>query len=125
MQLSTEDLGLLLQKPELLSDEQIANLLKRSEEIQKELYNLWHYFPELLERQQRYRDRKKELAQLTTEKLISMRDGIISIRMRAMADDPDDTNLPDSFFEVPSIDSTQSIVDELLEERQKVAMTPK
>lgn len=109
---------LLLEDPNSWSDEQVAGLLANSYEIKSTLYGLWRSFPGSAERVQRYRARKKELLALPNEELLARSRAISEDRAAAMAADPDDTELPDSFFESPPIDSDQYIIGEILEEQK-------
>jgi hypothetical protein len=111
---------LLLKDPESLSDGQLANLLANKDMIKNTLHDLFTSFPHRIEEIQRYRVRKKELLALPREKLVEMWKDICARRSAAMAADPDDTKLPDSFFEMAPIDSDRHIIHEILEERKAV-----
>ncbi len=115
-----EQILLLLGDPKLLSDEQIAALLANSEALNKALYHLRHSFPFPVEQVRRYRAKKKELSVLPTQQLRAMQERIIARRITALKDDPRDEDLPDSFFEPPQIDSDESILFEIIQERAKV-----
>ncbi len=112
---------LLLKGHNLWSDEDITVLLAHSEEIKEIVYILWRSFPEFIEQVRRYRARKKELSKLPTEELLVKQRAISDHRAAAMANDPDDTELPDSFFEAPPFYSDESIIYEILEERKMAA----
>jgi AAA+ superfamily predicted ATPase len=108
---------LLLHNPRSWSDQDIETLLAHSQEIKDIVSYLWKFFPDSVERVQRYRAHQKELSGLSTEELVRKRNVINARRAAAMADDPDDMKLSDSFFEVTSIYSDKHIIDKILQER--------
>ena len=109
-------LPLLLRDPMDLSGAELSQLLTETDGLADEIHRLWRAFPSRWQEVVRYRARKAELASLSDEQLVAMRQGIRDDRSQVEADDTDD-ELPDSFFEPPLLDSDEHIVNELLKER--------
>jgi len=110
---------LLFEKPESLHDEQITSLLEVEEQLRDAIYYVYHWFPQEFRKVQRYRTKKNELSQLSTEELIQKRQVILNRRASVFKRVPEE-EISDSFFESPSIDSDEHILYELLKERDAV-----
>ena len=106
---------LLLEDPMSLTDEQIEEFIAADDEIQPVRRRLVT-FPDAYTTVRRYRRRKAELAQLSTEVLRQLNGNYWRDRDSVLAEDFAD-DLPDSFFEASRIDSDEHIIQELLKER--------
>ena len=111
---------LLLEDPQSLDDQQIERLVAAREEVGLRISGLYRRFPGNLYAVQRYRRRKTELAEKPTQELEQMLQEIWKRRGSFLRTTPDE-EVSDSFFESPPIDSDESIIEELLEERHVTA----
>jgi len=103
---------LLFGEPKSLSDEQIARLLESEKEIRDIVRRVFRQFPEAYRRIQIYRAKKGELSQLPTGELMTRRQKIFNERASVFEREDND-----SFFKLPSIDSDEFILREILKER--------
>ncbi len=108
----------LLQNPKDLNDSVIETLLQEENAkwIKEKISFLYYSFPNYLKRIQSYRAKKQEMKKLSNEELLAIRAKIADRRAHILRTVPDE-DLGDSFFELPSMDSDENIVYEILEER--------
>ena len=111
---------LLLKETVQLTDEELGELVAAKDQLADKLNILDRRVRWGLEEIKRYRARKKELVQRSTEELQKMSQRFCESRAAAIESD-DDFYDPggDSLYEPPSIDSDEHIVYELLKERGK------
>ena len=112
---------ILMKEPSKLTEEELDMLLEAEEILHREVARLSRFVCPGLEKLKRYRARRNELDKLSTHELEEIQLNIGRSKAQALANDPNDENLPDLFFEFPPIDSDESIVYVLLLERKQAA----
>lgn len=109
---------LCLEKHEKLTDEELESIANVGGDL-RDFFDRCQRFALCGARQlQRYRLRRRQLEQLSTEELELESRKMHEERNRFLAR-VDEDELPDSFFGAPPIDSDENILYELLRERRK------